>query len=272
MDNTTMIRALKETDTLGLNSLSPKDWNFDYEGFLNIFSDDDFFYAFVMLQDQKIVGTGNVFLKGKTGWLANIIVSQDHRGRGLGLKMTKFLVDFLENKGCETQLLIATKLGEPVYRKIGFKKLVDYHRFDTEIGYEYKRQNSIRELTDSDVKRVYELDKNVNDEDRIHLLSKFRSNGLGYFSEKNELLGAYLPKFGQGLVIAENQQAGIELLKLKHSVKGRKTMVPVTNQEAILFLEKTGLKKGVKCSRMILGKENNWNPEHIYSYAGGYCG
>lgn len=267
-----MIRALKETDTPGLNSLSPQDWNFDYEGFLNLFSQDEYFYAFGLFQDGKIIGTGNVFLKGKVGWLANIIVDEKFRGRGYGMKMTVFLIDFLESKGCETQLLIATELGEPVYQKVGFKKITEYYRFDTEITYDYKRSNSIRELVDSDLKYLYELDKNANDEDRIHLLNKFSQNGLGYFSNDNELLGFYLPEFGQGLIISINQEAGKELLKLKHSKKGRKTMLPMHNQDGINFLMKTGLKAGNRCSRMVLGKQNNWTPEYIYSYAGGYCG
>jgi hypothetical protein len=46
----------------------------------------------------------------------------------------------------------------------------------------------------------------------------------------------------------------------------------IENQEGINFLEKQGLKKGAKCSRMILGKQNRWNPQYIFSYGGGYCG
>ena len=267
-----MIRELKESEIQGLNNLPPADWKFDYEEFLMDYIKDDFFYAFVMLQNDEIIGTGNVFLKNKIGWLANIIVTEKYRGKGLGSKMTKFLVDFLDEKGCETQLLIATELGEPVYQKIGFKKITDYLCFDSEQDYDLNYSNSIRELKHSDLDSLYTLDTEANGENRAHLIVKYYKTGLGYFNSNNEMQGFYLPDFGRGLIISKEKEAGIELLKIKHSRKGRRTLLPIDNREGIDFFENNGLKKGDKCSKMILGKENKWNPEHIYSYGSGYCG
>lgn len=48
-----MIRELRESEIQGLNNLPPTDWKFDYESFLKDFVTDDFFYAFVMIQDEK---------------------------------------------------------------------------------------------------------------------------------------------------------------------------------------------------------------------------
>jgi GNAT superfamily N-acetyltransferase len=267
-----MIRELYKSDINGLNSLPPANWNFDYETLLRDFINDDFFYAFILIQDKKIVGTGNVFLKEKIGWLANIMVDKNCRGKGLGYKMTKFLVDFLDDKKCETQLLIATELGEAVYQKIGFRTMTEYHCFDSVVDLDYNYTNSIRVLKDSDLKSVYELDRNANGENRTHLIDKYYVNGLGYFNTDNELLGFFLPDFLRGLILSRDTQAGKELLKLKHSKKGNRTMLPIENQAGISFLIENGLKKGEKCSRMILGKENNWQPKYIYSYGSGFCG
>lgn len=267
-----MIREIKESEIIGLNNLTPPDWKFDYETLLRNFINDDFFYAFIQIQDSRIVGTGNIFLKGKIGWLANIIVDKNYRGKGLGYEMTKFLVDFLVDKKCDTQLLIATELGEAIYRKIGFRKLTEYCCFDSEIDRDYYITSSIRKLENSDVESVYKLDQDANGENRIHLIGKFYENGFGYFNSDNELLGFFLPEFGRGLVLSRDKQAGIELLKLKHSKKGQRTLLPIENQNGIKLLENIGLKKGDKCSRMILGKENKWIPNYIYSYGSGYCG
>jgi GNAT superfamily N-acetyltransferase len=267
-----MIRELIESEINGLNDLPPTDWEFDYENFLKDYLTADYFYAFVMIQDEKIIGTGNVFLKASIGWLANIIVDEKYRGKGLGFKMTTFLVEFLKSKGCETQLLIATELGEPVYQKVGFRKFTDYQSFETETDYDLNSTNSIRGLEHSDLKNIYELDREANGENRTHFIDKYYETGLGYFNDENELLGVYLPDFGRGLVLARDEQAGIELLKLKHSKKGKRTLLPIDNLAGIDFFEKMGLKKGDKCSRMILGKENKWKPEYIYSYGSGYCG
>ncbi|EAR02998.1 GNAT family N-acetyltransferase [Maribacter sp. HTCC2170] len=267
-----MIRELKVSDIEGLNSLPPLDWNFDYEALLRDFINEDFFYAFIQIQDNKIVGTGNVFIKEKVGWLANIIIDKTCRGKGLGFEMTNFLVDFLTDKKCDTQLLIATELGEGVYRKIGFRKLTEYQCFDSEIDSDFNFTNSVRKLEISDLESVYKLDQETNSENRTHLIDKYYKNGFGYFNNDNELLGFYLPEFGRGLVLSRDEQAGIELLKLKHSKKGKRTLLPIENQKGIILLENIGSKKGAKCSRMVLGKENKWKPNYIYSYGSGYCG
>mgnify|MGYP003633636072 CR=1 FL=1 len=204
-----MIRELKKSDISGLNSLPPIDWKFDYEDFLNDFVGENYFRAFVMIQDTKIVGTGNVFFRDKIGWLANIIIDESLRGKGLGFKMTKFL---------------------------------------------------------------YHLDNLANGENRTHLIDKYYKTGFGYFNSDNDLLGFYLPDFGRGLVLSNDTKAGVELLKLKHSKKEIRTLLPIDNNAGIDFFKTSGLKKGYKCSRMILGKQNKWNPKYIYSYGSGYCG
>lgn len=267
-----MIIELEESDIGGLNSLPPTDWQFDYETLLKDFIYEDFFYAFIQIQDNKIVGTGNVFLKDKVGWLANIMVDKNFRGKGLGYEMTSFLVDFLKDKKCETQLLIATELGEGVYRKNGFRKLTEYQSFESEINSDFNFTSSIRKLEISDLDSVHQLDKETNAENRTHLIDRYYKNGFGYFNGDNKLLGFYLPEFGKGLVLSRDEQAGMELLKLKHSNKGKRTLLPIENLNGIKLLENIGLKKGDNCSRMILGVENEWIPNNIYSYGSGYCG
>ncbi|MFT6336948.1 MAG: GNAT superfamily N-acetyltransferase [Halioglobus sp.] len=266
------IKTLNKSEIPGLNTLPPLNWGFDYEQFLNEYIDEEYFHAFVMIHDDQIIGAGNAFMKDKIGWLANIIVSEPYRGKGLGFQMTKFLVDHLISIGCETRLLIATPLGASVYQKVGFRKISEYHCFDSETALNFPTSNSIRKLADDDLVEVYKLDQEVNSENRSLLIGKYYSDGLGYFNSKNELLGFYLPNFSRGLIISKDEKAGIELLKLKHSKIGMRTMLPAENKEGIEFLERAGLKKGEKLVRMLFGKDNHWDPQFIYSYASGYCG
>ena len=267
-----MIKTIKKSEINGLNHLPPEEWQIDYEAFLKDFIDEDFFHAFIQIQDNKVIGTGNILLKGKIGWLGNIIVDKSCRGKGLGYQMTKFLVEFLDKKGCETQLLIATELGESVYKKLGFRKLTEYQSFDSTVDNDFNLSDSIKKLELSDLEKVCKLDLETNMEVRAHLIDKFYNNGFGFFNDDNELLGFYLPEFGRGLVISKDKQAGIELLKLKHSTKGKRTLLPIENQIGIQLLEKMGLNKGEESSRMVLGKVNKWVPNNIYSYGSGYCG
>ena len=67
-----MISALTPSDINGLNSLPPESWNLDYEAFLKDFMQHDFFFPFVLLQENCVVGTGNVFIQEKNYSNSNI--------------------------------------------------------------------------------------------------------------------------------------------------------------------------------------------------------
>ena len=101
---------------------------------------------------------------------------------------------------------------------------------------------------------------------------EYYRNGFGFYNQKNELQGFFLPEFGSGLVLSRNNRAGVELLRLKHSKKGKRTRIPVNNQAGITVLKSLNLRQGDNYTRMTLGKEIRWNPEFIYSFGGGYCG
>jgi len=266
------IRELLTKDIRGLNRLSPVDWNFDYEVFLQEYIDKDFFHAFAITKDGCIVGTGNIFLNGKIGWLANIIIEENVRNNGLGFRITKFMIEFLSDKNCETQILLATPLGEPLYRKLGFMKITEYRSFETKNDYIHLVPGAIHKLTYSDLENLIKLDEEANGEKRAHLIKRYYDTGLGYFSEDNEMLGFYLPDFGRGLVLAKDTKAGIELLTLKHSKMGQRTYLPVDNTDGIDFFENNRFKQGSSSTRMILGKGISWHPSFIFSYGGGYCG
>jgi GNAT superfamily N-acetyltransferase len=266
-----MIQEINPSQIPSLNQLPPTSWAFDYEAFLKHYLPTNFFKAFVLTKHEEIVGTGNVFFKGKIGWLANIIISKKHRQQGLGAQMTEYLVDYLDNQGCETQLLIATELGERVYQKIGFNKIGSYQGFSSNQNQAYEVGNSIKKLNQNHLQSILDLDFYVNGECRKHFLEQYYKNGFGYFNE-HDLLGYYLPAFGRGLIIAQEEEAGLELLKLKHCKEGRHTMLPIDNQVGINYLEKMGIEKTRNWTRMSLGKTINWNPKMIYSYASGYCG
>lgn len=267
-----IIKELLLSDIKGLNKLPPADWKFDYERFLKIYLEDDFFYSFAIVLDNKIVGTGNALIKGEVGWLAHIIVDENYRNRGLGRKITEFLIDFLNSKGCKTQLLIATELGEPIYKKLGFQKLSEYQRFDSEKDHDLVISKSIRPLSEKDFREVCQIDLEINGEDREHLIKRYFDGSFGFFNTSDEMLGFYLPGFGRGLVLGKDAESGTELLKLKHARKDVRTLLPEENKIGIRFLKGLGLKEGPKCVKMYLGEKNKWKPSSIYSYGSGFCG
>jgi predicted N-acetyltransferase YhbS len=75
---------------------------------------------FVGCRDGQVVGVAGSLRFGRTGWLGNVAVDDDFRGLGLGRVLSQTAVDCLHQAGVETVLLTATKLGQPIYERLGF--------------------------------------------------------------------------------------------------------------------------------------------------------
>jgi len=96
------------------------------------------------------------------------------------------------------------------------------------------------------------------------------SGGYKYFS--HELEGFYLPRFGNGLIIGKTDTAGIELLKLKLTIKSSPICIPKSNFRAKSFLEELGYSEYLSIPRMYLIKRVDWKPEGVFSRGSGYLG
>jgi GNAT superfamily N-acetyltransferase len=74
----------------------------------------------VACQDDRVTGVSCAFSFGRTGWIGNVGVDPDARGRGLGTAVSAAALDALRAAGAQTVLLTATDLGRPVYERLGF--------------------------------------------------------------------------------------------------------------------------------------------------------
>ena len=163
-------------------------------------------------------------------------------------------------------------MGERVYQKLGFRRTTTYQGYQSETDTNYNMCRNVRPLIQSDLENVLKVDKEINGEDREHFLINNYKSGFGYFDNMGELIGLYLPDFGRGLVLAKNQDAGVELLKIKHSEKGRTSYIPIENKAAIDFFINRNFNRLENFSRMSLSNDSKWNPKYIYSYGSGYSG
>jgi predicted N-acetyltransferase YhbS len=75
---------------------------------------------FVGCRDGQIAGVAGCVRFGPTGWLGNVAVDDDFRGQGLGRAVSQMAVDWLHEAGVRTVLLTATRLGQPIYERLGF--------------------------------------------------------------------------------------------------------------------------------------------------------
>jgi GNAT superfamily N-acetyltransferase len=270
---TVAVRQLRRDEFPALKNFPPESWNFDLCGFMELHFGEPYFYPIVAVARERIVGVANGIMNGKTGWLGNIIVPPEFRKRGIGRALTTNLIDFFNGGKCETQLLIATDMGEPLYRKCGFRTTAEYLFFKGGQLSGPPADPNIRQIRPEDYAKIIRLDERITGETRKPLLEKFFPTGWVYsVSSSDEIKGFYLPGLGAGLILAADNGAGLALLHLKLCRTDSPAVVPEGNASAVRFLLENGFTQYLKAPRMALGKERDWKPNGVFGRAGGYCG
>lgn len=222
--------------------------------------------------DDKIVGVGVSIVFDNTSWIAHIIVESGFRKRGIGFQMVKELLKNLENNSIETCSLIATELGQSIYTKSGFRVVTEYSFFKREVPWSDRPiSRNVIPCREEHYPTIYKLDKKISGENRERLITSHLLNSSVYV-ENNEILGYHIPSLKEGLIIADTDNAGLELMKIKYA-KINEAVLPSDNIVGIEFLKQHGfVKTNKKGTRMIRGRDIDWNPKKIYSRIGGNLG
>jgi hypothetical protein len=84
--------------------------------------------------------------------------------------------------------------------------------------------------------------------------------------------GYYLPDLGKGMIIADMEVAGIELLKFKITRERSIVCIPEANAVAMAFLVSIGYQPYLRATRMYLGKNIVWQPGKVYARGSGALG
>lgn len=263
--------AIALEDLNELARLQPEGWP-DIVPEFEYYIKKNFCYPIKVTADNAIIGIGASIIFNGTCWLAHIIVDENYRNQGIGRRITDTLMNDPECNSVETFLLIATELGFPVYEKAGFRIVTEYKYL--------KRDKPWRDTLLSPAIMPYEnrfysqimvLDHKITAEDRSPLLSDYLKNTL-VFVENSSTKGFYMPGLGEGLIIADTINAGLELMKVKYS-RSDKAVLPSDNQSGIYFLLQNGfIMTDTKGTRMIRGKDIEWMPQKIFSRIGGNYG
>ena len=263
------IERFTSHDLHAVAGLQPDGWP-DIFPSIDYYCKSDFCFPLKASLEGKVVGIGTAIIHGHTAWLAHIIVSPNYRNAGVGSAITKALIDLCQMHSCRTLLLIATALGEPVYKKFGFEVETKYLFFDRGLSPTGEASPEIFAFQERHEDALFELDRAVSGEDRKKLLREHLNNAL-VFAENNLLKGFYMPTLGDGLIIADSPAAGLALMNLR-AASTKKFCVPILNENALNFLSQNGFLEYRQASRMILGEKMIWYGSKIYSRIGGNLG
>lgn len=265
------IEKINIGDLAQLRKLRPEGWP-DIVPEFKYYIKSDHCYSIKVNDDNNIIGTGALINYEDSAWIAHVIVDTNYRRRGIGSKIMFDLMEKFEILKAETCFLIATEAGIPLYKEFGFKELSEYVFFQREKPW---KDN----LPDAHIfpigivyhDAIFELDRLISGEDRRILFKEFLDSGFAYMID-NKLSGFYLPELREGPIIAENDNAGIALMKLKYAHIGN-AVLPAENLSGIQYLKQNGFVKTKKRGlRMYYGKEVKWKPECIFSRIGGNFG
>jgi GNAT superfamily N-acetyltransferase len=269
--DTVEIRKIRKNELSLIRDFPPVDWNLDLEKVYKRHFDQDYFYPIVAVLDHEIAGTGIAVVNDNATWIGTIIVLDKYRKKGIGNAITNHLIDYSKSKGIGTIILAASDLGLPIYKKIGFEHDFNYLFFKADNLIESNTLNkSISGIAKPDYDRIFELDYAISGEKRKKLLIDSLKTGFKY--KDNIIKGFYLPDFGKGLIIADSDNVGLELLKFRLSLDTSSICLPETNLTAIDYLNSIGFYQYLKTPRMFLNKNVNCDSKHIYSRGCGYLG
>lgn len=264
-----MIQTFCKDDLNALPGLQPEGWANSIATAFNYYLENPFCFPFKYVIDGKIAGTGCGINYGKSSWLAHIIVHKDYRRQGIAFKIVEHIKNLLLDQGVETISLIATQMGEPVYKKAGFIGCCDYNFYSGDCSRDFEISPNIVPYNKEYNKELLNFDAGHSGENRSPILNNLEKTSL--YISNNTIMGYYIPDLGQGHIIAENREAGIELMKLRLK-EHNEFVLPSSNCSGISFLEEIGLSKNITAKRMYLGNSLNVKPENIYNRIAGNKG
>lgn len=264
-----ILKAIHNDEIHKLSGLQPDGW-VDIVPQFDFYTKSSFCFPVKVEMDDEIIGVGVTIVHSDVAWLAHIIVHPDYRCRGIGQLITQSLIDIAENHKCSTIYLVATELGEFVYRKKGFSIETEYHVYKNVTKQDWQISSIIRPYQGEFKKHFVTFDKNISGEDRMMHLEKYLANSLVYHNHDN-IEGYYLPTLGEGLIIADSENAGIELLKL-HLSSNNGVVIPKENIVARAFLQEIGFEEIKIIHRMRLGENRTVLFSNIYNRIGGKIG
>lgn len=219
----------------------------------------------------RMAAIGTTIMHKDSAWLASIIVHPDSRNNGYGKMITEKLIDSIDRNKYLTIYLDATDMGFPVYAKIGFELETSYAHLKSEKNITgLQLSGSVISYKEKYLQQVLRLDMEVSCEDRYDTISENLTTAK-VFINNEKVEGFYLPSLGNGLIIAENDLAGIELAK--HRLENNYyAILPSANKAAINFLEENGLFQFRTSRRMFIGKKRAWKGDRIYNRISGQLG
>lgn len=201
---------------------------------------------------------------GESGFVGELIVTPDMRGRGLGRQLLERAIEYLHSRGAQNILLEGDPPAVPLYERAGFRVVCRSTRF---VGVlQAPSLAHVRSMRAQDLDAVAELDREAFGADRRFFLER----NLALYPEfarvikrRGEVAGFIMGRRGHGVVSAgpwivrpglERPADLVESLAAKAGGIKLRLGVLETNTEAVAICRRLGLPEQPGAPwRMVLG-------------------
>jgi predicted N-acetyltransferase YhbS len=202
---------------------------------------------------------------GGVGFVGNLIVRPDHRGKGVGASLMRAAMTHLLDTGARSVRLDSVPRAVPLYRRLGFREEYPSLRF-TSVGRRLPWEG-VERITQADLPGVLELDRRFFGAQRGRILKRVfldfpdlcflareGSGVVGYIMAK---IGEGVHRIGPWICKPERPKVAESLLhRLMSEVEGQRLWagVPGVNEASAEMLKENGFESLPSSLRMCYGE------------------
>lgn len=218
----------------------------------------------VCREEQKPVGFVTAVRHGNSGWIGNLLVAAEARGRGIGTTLFTQALEGIRREGVQTVWLTASSFGRPIYERCGFTVCDQVRRW------ERRGTADDQQLAPAPICQDWQqIDYLGWGDSRNELLAFAASNGAALGSEQGFLV---LQRLGIDRQIgpfgALTGTVAEHLLEQAINTAGRLLMdVPAANRFASQMLASHGFAVLSEVDLMYAGRPPAYHPDHIFGFA-----
>ena len=234
---------------------------------------------FVAVVGERIVGTGVATAYGPVGWVGTIFVVPERRGSGLGRALTEAVIAELEGRGCRTLVLIATRLGRPVYERLGFERLAGHLHFSIHGSANRAPLDRLRPMAPADLPAILALDRAATGEDRAPVVAGLVGpESARVVVRADGSIGGYVARgpWGGAALVAPDPDDALVLLEWRRRRVGPEAVVatglPDANAVGRARLLTGGWSESAGAVRMVRGEPLDWRPDWVWGQFNGALG
>jgi len=200
---------------------------------------------------------------GTVGWIAMLLVDSTVRGQGVGTRLMRHAIDWLDQQGVVSQRLDATAEGRPIYEKLGFGQQFTVTRWKGTAQPLTSLTETVENFDEHKIASLLELDRTCVGVDRGKLLRRLAQESdvtarIVHGADRDELVGYLITRPGAlarqiGPGVARTEAAGRALfMDALHRCRGQPVMldVPDDNSVAKATVEEAGLSPARQFIRM----------------------